>query len=157
MPGLIGVRETRSGTIRHALRFIVPDAKIRQLSYVAPATHSTPTSSSESGPPYGVRLRLRPSFDESRIASSGGQAIVRALKRYGMFLADQGIIPLTAESDRFEKMNDPTMTWDGVLSERDLVGMEPSDFEVLTYGEVRTGDDCTLPTADERVRYLLRK
>jgi serine/threonine-protein kinase len=145
MAGLIGVRETVTGDIRHALRFILPNSKIRRgPSFVAPASHGTSATTSSSGPPFGTRLRLKPSFDESRIASRGGRAIVQALKKYGMFLADGGQYALTAENDRFEKARDPSMTWQGTLDSADLAAIQPQDFEVVDFGTVVNQGSCSL-------------
>ena len=145
LPGMIGVRETRAGLIRHALRFILPNAKIRKgPSYVAPATLGTSTTSSAGGPPYGSRLRLKKTFDETKVKSTGGKAIVTALKTYGMLLADGGNYALTAENERLELAKDPTMTWAGVLGGNDLTSILPTDFEVVDFSALKTGDDCTL-------------
>jgi serine/threonine-protein kinase len=145
MAGLIGVRETVSGDIRHALRFILPNSKIRRgPSFVAPASHGTSATTSASGPPFGTRLRLKASFDESLIASSGGHAIVRALKTYGMLLADGGEYALTAEDDRLEKAKDPSLTWQGILDPADLAAIAPQDFEVVDLGAVQKQGDCAL-------------
>jgi hypothetical protein len=40
-------------------------------------------------PPMGLRVRLKASFDISRYSASN-QVILRALKKYGMFVADNG-------------------------------------------------------------------
>jgi serine/threonine-protein kinase len=145
MAGLIGVRETKAGSINHALRFILPNNKIRKgPSFVAPATHGTRATTSSSGPPFGTRLRLKASYDESKIRSAGGKAVVRALKKYGMILADGGQIALTAEDDRLEKKKDPTMKWDGLLEAGDLKSIKPSDFEVVDFGTIQTVKSCKL-------------
>ena len=145
MAGLIGVRETKAGKIDHAIRFILPNSKIRRgPSFVAPVTHGTSATSSSSGPPYGTRLRLKSTFDESTVASPGGKAIVRALKTYGMILADGGEYALTAEDDRLEKAKDPAMAWSGVLSDADIHVITPQDFEVVDYGTVTPSPSCTL-------------
>jgi hypothetical protein len=145
MAGLIGVRETKAGKIDHAIRFILPNSKIRRgPSYIAPATHGTSATTSSSGPPYGTRLRLKASFNESAVASAGGKAIVRALKTYGMILADGGEYALTAEDDRFEKAKDPAMAWSGILSDADIHFITPQDFEVVDFAPVQTGSNCTL-------------
>lgn len=144
-PGLIGVRETLAGEIKHALRFILPNEKIRKgPSFVFPATHGTSATQSADGPPYGARLRLKSGFDEAKISSKAGKAIVRALKTYGMILADAGNLPLTAEDDLLQKRADPKMTWDGNLTARDISSIKPSDFEVLELGTMRTDNDCVL-------------
>jgi serine/threonine-protein kinase len=145
MAGLIGVREAVAGDIRHALRFILPSSEIRKgPSYVAPASHGTSATTSSSGPPYGTRLRLRASFDETTISSTGGRAVVRALKKYGMLLADGGNYALTAEDDRLEKAKDPKMTWTGVLGGSDLQSISPQDFDVVDFGTVVQEGDCKL-------------
>src|SRR5205814_6181259 len=111
-----GVRETKAGAIKHALRFILPNNKIRKgPSFVPPASHGTSATSSSAGPAYGMRLRLKSTFDASGITSAGGKAVVQALKTYGMLLADGGNIALVGEDDRFEKAKDPSMTWAGLL------------------------------------------
>ena len=145
MPGLIGVRETKAGAIKHALRFILPNAKIRKgPSFVAPATHGTSSTSSSGGPAYGMRLRLKSSYSEASVTSPGAKALVRALKTYGMILADGGNYALTGEDDKLEKAKDPTMTWDGLLAAGDVSGITPGDFEVLDHGAIQTTDNCTL-------------
>ena len=124
--------EVASGEVRHALRFILPNSRIRDGIYVPPATHSTfPTSGGPSMPPYGVRFRLRASFDESTLDSEGARVLARALKRYGMFLADGGNLPLTIGSDRHT-----TAKWDTLgVDARSLSALEVTDFEVVDYGE----------------------
>jgi serine/threonine-protein kinase len=143
MPGLIGLRETKAGAIKHALRFILPNAKIRSGSaWAAPASHGTSSTSSSSGPAYGMRLRLHASFDASKISSPGGKAVVQALKTYGMLLADGGNDIFTAESDYLEQKIDGT-TWGTTLQSNDLASIQPSDFDVLDYTTpLGSGDDC---------------
>jgi hypothetical protein len=84
-PGLAKYPEVATGVVSHALRFTVPRV---QKSWVAPATHYG-TQSNACYPPYGVRVRLKASFD---LGSMSGQSLViaEALKKYGLMLADQG-------------------------------------------------------------------
>ena len=86
MPGLARPDEAASGVIRHALRFTAPRT---QRAYVAPARHAAGSSRDRALPPMGLRLRLKESFS---LKGYHGQsrAILRALKRYGMILADNG-------------------------------------------------------------------
>jgi hypothetical protein len=85
-PLLARYPEVRSGQIDHALRVTVPAT---QRGYIHPATHYASSSSDPALPPMGLRLRLKASFD---LASYHGQALVvlRALKRYGLIVADNG-------------------------------------------------------------------
>jgi len=141
--GLIGVREANAGQINHALRFILPNSSIRKgLAYTTPATHGTSATSSTAGVPYGARLRLKASFDASQVTSIGGKAVVAALQKYGMFLADGGNDAFTAEADGFYAAEG--LSWNGVLSGTDLESITPSDFDVVDYEEsaLMSGDDC---------------
>jgi len=129
-PLLMTADEVAAGEVNHAIRFILPNANIRNLIYTRPATHSTgATSAPEPAPPYGVHLRLRPEFDLDGLPSDGARVVAEALQRYGMFLADGGQITLTAQSDRFT-----TAKWDGLLDAYDLSSIRPTDFEVIDWG-----------------------
>jgi hypothetical protein len=128
---LANADEVAAGEVKHALRFILPNARIRSGIYVPPSTHSTgPTAGGPNTPPYGVRFRLKSSFDTSGL-SSGAKVLAAALKKYGMFLSDGGNIALTIQSDRFT-----TAKWAnlGITSNRSLVALTVNDFEVVDYG-----------------------
>jgi hypothetical protein len=147
--GLVGVREVvKDGEIKHALRFTMPNPYILENSWVFPATHGTspPGASSTTGPAYGARLRLKASAAQAKAAmftSKGAKVIVAALQKYGMILADgSNYDTLIAEDDRLTKLEDPTLTWTGTLGPDDLTALAPSDFEVVDYGTVGTGDNC---------------
>jgi hypothetical protein len=86
-PGLVRYDEVvQEGEIRHALRFTVSKS---QAAYVAPATHYASSDKDPNLPPMGLRVRMKASYDCSKY-SSEVQVICAALKRYGMFLADNG-------------------------------------------------------------------
>jgi hypothetical protein len=76
------------------------------------------------------------------VTSRGGKAVVAALQKYGMFLADGGNDAFTAESDGFYAAEG--LSWTGVLSGTDLESITPSDFDVVDYEEsaLMSGDDC---------------
>ena len=86
LPGLVRYDEAAGGTINHALRFTVPNTR---RAYVWPARHYASSSTNADLPPMGQRFRLRADFDISGF-SPINQAILRALKHYGMMLADNG-------------------------------------------------------------------
>jgi len=71
---------------RHALRFSVPQTR---RAYVWPARHFASSLTGAEYPPMGQRFRLRADFDISGF-SSEVQVILRALKKYGMIVADNG-------------------------------------------------------------------
>ncbi len=139
-PLLFGADEVAAGTIDHAIRFILPNERIRRGVYLHPATHAGSPTGPGDAPPYGTRLRLKAGYPLTGLPK-GAQVVARALQRYGMLLADGGQITLTARSDR-----STAARWDGLLGSRDLAALRPSDFEMvdggtripLTYDCVRT-------------------
>lgn len=138
-PLLFTADEVADGEIAHAIRFILPNSRIRESTYVAPATHSTPaTDGPDLAPAYGERLRLRADYPIESLPSEGARVVARAMQRYGIILADGGNIALTAQSDRFTEAS-----WDGLLGPRDLGDIEVTDFEVIDTGATREYDgDC---------------
>jgi hypothetical protein len=86
LPGLVRYEEVAAGEIRHALRFTAPDTR---RDYVWPARHYASDLTEPQYPPMGQRFRLKADFDISGF-SPNVQVILRALKTYGMMLADNG-------------------------------------------------------------------
>ncbi len=85
-PGLVRYDEVAAGEIRHALRFTA----LKTLNgHIWPARHDASHINDRRFPPLGVRFRLRADFDISGFSKTN-QVILTALKRYGMFLADNG-------------------------------------------------------------------
>jgi hypothetical protein len=126
-PLLFTADEVAAGSIAHAVRFILPNSSIRRGEIVPPATHGTSaTSGPRSAPPYGARLRLRRDYPLASLPNEASRVVARALQKHGMFLADGGRVPLTAQSDRHTRAK-----WDGLLGSRDLAAIRPGDFEVL--------------------------
>jgi hypothetical protein len=86
-PGLVRYDEVfEQQEIRHAIRFT---AQTTRRAYLYPARHWASTNTSVDRPPMGMRVRLKASFDISDY-SPAMQVILRALKKYGMILADNG-------------------------------------------------------------------
>ena len=85
-PGLVRYDEIAAGEIRHALRFTVPQT---QRAFVWPGRHYASSLTGSQYPPMGARFRLRAGFDISGF-SVANQVILKALKKYGMMLADNG-------------------------------------------------------------------
>jgi hypothetical protein len=126
LPGLARAGEAASGHIRHALRFTVNRT---QRAYVAPARHFASTDTDPSLPPMGLRLRLKASFD---LAPYRGQArvILRALKTYGMIVADNGSSWFVTGA--------PDPRWNDAQLE-ELKRVPGSAFEVVRSGPLNTG------------------
>ena len=86
LPGLARYPEVRRGRITHALRFT---ASRTRRAFVYPARHFASSLTDPDLPAMGQRLRLRRAFDISRFPRQS-RIVLRALKRYGMILADNG-------------------------------------------------------------------
>jgi hypothetical protein len=85
-PGLARLAEAQKGEITHALRFT---AQSTQAAYVHPATHLASNKTDPNLPPMGLRVRLKASYDLAAVTGTS-KVILTALKKYGMFLADNG-------------------------------------------------------------------
>jgi hypothetical protein len=111
------------GEIRHALRFTVSRTR---AAYIHPARHFASSSTDPSLPPMGMRVRLKASFDISGDPPSA-QVVLRALKKYGMIVADNG-------SDWFLS-GAPDARWsDAELNA--LKTVHGRDFEVVRMGQI---------------------
>ncbi len=86
-PAVVRHDEIKRGLVEHAMRVSV--RKTRR-AYVAPATHYASRDTDENLPRMGERLRLKKDFDVSGF-SPEAQAILKGLKKYGMFVADNGL------------------------------------------------------------------
>ena len=86
LPGLARYDEVRRGEIDHALRFT---ARRTRRAYVYPARHFASDLTDPDLPAMGQRLRLRRDYDISRFPHQA-RVVLRALKRHGLILADNG-------------------------------------------------------------------
>ncbi len=86
-PSVVRYDELKRGMVEHAMRFTVVKSR---RAYVYPARHYASPHKDENLPRMGERLRLRKDFDISTF-SPEMQAILKGLKKYGMFVADNGI------------------------------------------------------------------
>jgi hypothetical protein len=86
-PAVVRYDECERGMVEHAMRFTV---RRTRRAYVYPATHYASRLTDEALPRMGERFRLRQDFDVSGF-SPHVQAILKGLKKYGMFVADNGL------------------------------------------------------------------
>jgi serine/threonine-protein kinase len=122
--------EVASGSIDHAIRFILPNDRIRAGVYVHPASHAGgPESLDPNAPPYGVRFRLKADFDETGYTDSQ-KVVIKALKTHGMLLADGGQVPLTFADDRTSSAKWADL---GIASDT-FRAITPEAFEVVELG-----------------------
>ena len=115
-PAVVRYDECERGMVEHALRFTVQRTR-REFLY--PATHQAGKGSDPNVPAMGERFRLKANVDISSFPKHA-QAIALALKKYGMFVADNG------GDWRISVAPDARIT--GLDALRKLKG---SDFEVI--------------------------
>lgn len=130
-PLLFSAEEVASGHIDHAIRFILPNERMRRGYYVHPATHAgSPAADAVDAPVYGSRFRLRADFPLASLPNDAARTVARAMQEYGLVLADGGNVALTAQSDRYG-----ATTWTSTgLAARDLAMIVPNDLEVIDTG-----------------------
>jgi hypothetical protein len=131
LPGLARYDEVAAGAIDHALRFTV---HCTADAYIWPARHkavpgycpSTPTAGLP--PPMGQRFRLKASFDISHFGPQT-QVILKALKKYGMIVADNG--------SSWYISGAPDAGWDDDDLVGGLRGVHGTDFEAVDTSSLR--------------------
>lgn len=117
-PAVVRYDELKRGRVEHALRVTV---RRTRRAYVYPATHYASRLTDPNLPRMGERLRLRKDFDTSGFTPEV-RTILEGLKRYGMFVADNGIewAISVAPDERIPDLH------------RELRRVKGSDFEVVT-------------------------
>ena len=117
-PGLVRYDEVTTGQVRHAFRFTLLQSR---AAFIPPASHWAANSSNASAAPMGMRMRLKADFDVSAYSATN-QAILNALKKYGLIMADNG--------SNMYLSGTPDDRWDN----NDLFALgqvKTSDFEVI--------------------------
>ena len=127
-PGLTRYDEVASGQINHALRFTLQSSR---AAFVPPASHWAANSTNALAAPMGMRLRLKSSFDISSF-SSANQVILKALKQYGMIMADNGSSMYISGA--------PDGRWDN-SDLHQLSSVTASDFEVILMNPIYTASN----------------
>lgn len=125
-PGLVRYDEAvENKKIEHALRFTVSRSR---RAYVHPARHYASSRTDVNLPPMGMRVRLKAAVNISTYPEEV-QVILRALKKYGMFVADNG--------SNWYITGAPDSRWsdDNLGTLRNIKG---NDFEVVKMGTIVT-------------------
>jgi hypothetical protein len=86
LPGLLRWSEVRRGHVDHAIRFTTD---VTSRAHLWPARHDAGSTDSAAYPPMGARFRLSASYDATGL-SPAARTVVRAMKEYGLVLADNG-------------------------------------------------------------------
>jgi hypothetical protein len=119
-PGLVKYDEVASGSIHHAIRFTLALANVKP-GYISPATHQVNSKGGQYSIPFGAKIRLKANFDISGFPAND-QVILKALKKYGLILADIGSNMYISGA--------PDERWNN--DELQLLGkVKASDFEVI--------------------------
>lgn len=134
LPGLVRYDEVfGAGEINHAFRVTTRDTN----GHVFPASHTA--GSNASAPPMGARLRMKASKDISGYRPEI-QKIFRAMKKYGLIVADNG-------SDLYVS-GTMDARWDNDVLNPAFHSLRGSDFDVIQLGWQGTpaGPVPTAPT-----------
>ena len=86
LPGLLRWSEVKARRVDHAIRFTTD---VSSRHHLWPARHDAGSKDSRRYPPMGARFRLKASWHPSGFGP-GARAVVRAMKTYGLVLADNG-------------------------------------------------------------------
>jgi hypothetical protein len=121
-PGLARYDEVARGVIDHALRFT---ANCTAPRYVYPARHEASTCSGFY-PPMGLRVRLKANVSISRLPYQA-RVVAKALKTYGMILADNGS-PWYVSGAPNPRWSDDSLHQLGQLSGRDFEVVDTSSL-----------------------------
>ena len=87
-PGLVRYDEIVKGAIDHPIRFTLTSNNVKP-AYILPARHKVNSTGGQYSLPFGARIRLKAGFDISGFSATN-QIILRAMKKYGLILADIG-------------------------------------------------------------------
>jgi hypothetical protein len=136
LPGLVRYDEVAAGEIHHALRFT---ANLTQKKHVWPARHDASSSTNPARPPMGQRFRLKASVN---IASYPAQVqvIFRALKTYGLILADNG--------SNWYISGAPDARWDDDMLVTAFRSLKGSDFEAVDVSSLMVDPDSGQALSD---------
>jgi hypothetical protein len=124
-PGLVRYDEVAAGAINHAIRFTLQHSR---AAFIPPASHWAANSSSSLAAPMGMKLRLKANFDISHF-SPANQVILKAFKKYGIIMADNGSSMYISGA--------PDPRWDN-NDLHNLASVTASDFEVIQMSTVYT-------------------
>ncbi|MGN6397125.1 MAG: hypothetical protein ACTHMI_16265 [Mucilaginibacter sp.] len=121
-PGLVRYDEVLKGTIDHAIRFTLQLAYVKP-AYIAPARHSVNSHGGQYSLPFGAKIRLKAGFNLTGYPAHL-QVILKAMKKYGLILADIGSNMYISGA--------PDNRWNNDELQK-LGNIKASDFEVVKF------------------------
>ena len=120
--GLVRYDEIVKGEIDHPIRFTLEKPNVKP-AYISPARHKVNSTGGQYSLPFGARIRLKSSFDISSYSATN-QIILKAMKKYGLILADIG--------SNFYITGSPDDRWNNDDLQK-LGRVKGSDFEVVKF------------------------
>jgi hypothetical protein len=136
LPGVIWPEEVAAGEIKHAIDIVMPANAIAKCQYVHPASDGAWSATGSF--PYGGRLRLKASYDLTKVTGTQAKVVLRALQKYGMFNTD--ISGETRSSFRLGGLG-PNQPWN-MADITQLAKLTWDDFDVVDLGTVYTMKGC---------------
>ncbi len=129
LPGLVRYDEVLAGDINHAIRFTASQTRD---AYVWPARHEASNLTDTSYPPLGQRFRLKAGFDITGFTAPM-QVLLRAMKTYGIILADNGSNWYVSgtQDDR----------WDNDMLVQGFSQLRGDDFEAVNVSSLQVDPD----------------
>jgi hypothetical protein len=121
-PGLVRYEEILKGEIDHPIRFTLEKPNVKP-AYISPARHKVNSTGGQYSLPFGARIRLKSSFDITSYSATN-QIILKAMKKYGLILADIG--------SNFYITGSPDDRWNNDDLQK-LGKVKGSNFEVVKF------------------------
>ena len=120
--GLVRYEEVLKGEIDHAIRFTLTKPNVKP-AFISPARHKVNSTGGQYSLPFGAKIRLKANYDISTFPAKV-QVILKAMKKYGLILADIGsnLYMTGAPDDRWN--NDEL---------QQLGKVKGADFEVVKF------------------------
>ena len=146
LPMLIREDELMAGAITHAMAVHV---QYSANAHIHPAVHEAAQADPNSSwaPPMGLRLRLKSSYDMSKLNGYPySQTVARALQKYGMYVMDNGA-PGYLEGNTGTNIDGTTISSDVAYG---LGQIKFSDFEVVYTGSVIQGSSTARSVMSRR-------
>jgi hypothetical protein len=128
LPGLLRHNEVKARKVDHAIRFTTD---VTSRHHLWPARHDAGSEDSRDYPPMGARFRLRSSWQPSGLGA-GAKAVVKAMKTYGLVLADNGS-PWYFQGEQHAKWSDRLIS--------DLKQIPASAFVAVDTSSLRVSRD----------------
>jgi hypothetical protein len=133
LAGLLRPNEVKAGYVGHAIRFTAPVSSER---FIWPAEHEAGSKKSRNYPPMGARFRLKASFPLAGY-SRDTKVVLRAMKTFGLILADNGS-PWYFQGSASNAWSNPMIEQLKTIPASAFQAVDESSLEVSPHsGEVR--------------------